>query len=306
MVALANTPGGYREEDVEFLQPLLGTVRQLVLARRGHAERQRSRLQLQATSALLADKSAALQVTLDSISQGLSKMDASGRVTVYNRRLLELLDLPESLLSSQPSHESVVRFQTERGDFGPNFELVEPAAREYIATHLVMSPESYWRRTRDGRTLEIRSRSLPGGGLVRTYTDVTPYIAAEQALRDERQRLEWVLEATGPGIWELDVVTGKLVFSDRWAALLGYRLQEIDPPTRETWLSLVHPDDLERAQTALQTHLRGGHRCTTATCACATGGGTGSGSTTVAGSTGATSTAHRCTCRARCWTSTCG
>ena len=260
MVGLANAPGGYSEDDVEFLQPLLGTVRQLVLARRGHAERQRSRLQLQATSALLADKTSALQVTLDSISQGLSKVNADGRVTIYNRRLLELLDLPEALLSSQPSHQLIVRYQTERGDFGEDLSLVEPAAREYIALHQVPTPEKYWRRTRDGRTLEVRSRTLPEGGMVRTYTDVTSYIEAEQALRDERQRLEWVLEATGPGIWELDVVSEMSMYSDRWAALLGYTLRELEPPTRETWRSLVHPDDLPRAESLLQAHLHGDTR----------------------------------------------
>ncbi|EWS64592.1 PAS fold protein [Hydrogenophaga sp. T4] len=41
MVGLANQPGGYSPTDVEFLQPLLGAVRQLVLAWRGHAERKR-------------------------------------------------------------------------------------------------------------------------------------------------------------------------------------------------------------------------------------------------------------------------
>jgi PAS domain S-box-containing protein len=257
MVGLSNAPGGYSEDDVEFLQPLLGTVRQLVMARRGHAERQRSRRQLQATSALLADKTSALQVTLDSISQGLSKVDADGRVTIYNRRLLELLDLPDELLSSQPPHQLIVRYQTERGDFGEDLSLVEPAARDYIALHQVPTPEKYWRRTRDGHTLEIRSRTLPEGGMVRTYTDVTSYIEAEQALRDERQRLEWVLEATGPGIWELDIVSEMSMYSDRWAALLGYTLRELEPPNRDTWRSLVHPDDIDRAQALLQAHLRG-------------------------------------------------
>lgn len=257
MVGLANAPGGYREDDVEFLQPLLGTVRQLVLARRGHAERQRSRRQLQATSALLADKTSALQVTLDSMSQGLSKVSAEGRVTIYNRRLLELLDLPDELMSSQPTHEFVVRYQTERGDFGDQLSLVEPKARDYVALHQVTAPDKYWRRTRDGRTLEIRTRNLPDGSLVRTYTDVTSYIEAEQALRDERQRLEWVLEATGPGIWELDIGSEMSMYSDRWAALLGYTLRELEPPTRDTWRSRVHPNDLPRAQALLQAHLRG-------------------------------------------------
>ena len=61
-------------------------------------------------------------------------MDAEGRIRVYNQRCLELLDLPESLLAQQPLVEEVVRFQTERGDFGPNFQLIEPMARKYVAS----------------------------------------------------------------------------------------------------------------------------------------------------------------------------
>ena len=257
MVGLSNAPGGYREEDVEFLQPLLGTVRQLVLARRGHAERQRSRQQLQATSALLADKTSALQVTLDSIAQGLSKMDPKGRVTVYNRRLLEMLDLPDALMSRQPMEQEVAAFQAARGDFGQDYTLVEPQARKHIEDDASPMPGRYMRRTPDGRALEIRTRPLPDGGMVRTYSDVTSYVEAEQALRDERQRLEWVLEATGPGIWELDIATGLTLYSDRWAALLGYTQRELEPPTRDTWRSLVHPEDLPRAEALLQVHLRG-------------------------------------------------
>lgn len=258
MVGLANAADGYREEDVEFLQPLLGTVRQLVLARRGHDERQRSRQQLQATSALLAEKTSALQVTLDTMSQGLSKMDAQGRVTVYNRRLLEMLDLPDELMSRQPTQDEVVAFQTARGDFGVDYGLVEPGARRYVEADAGPVPDRYMRRTSDGRALEIHNRPLPDGGMVRTYSDVTSYIEAEEALRDERQRLEWVLEATGPGIWELDITTGLTHYSDRWAGLLGYRLEELQPLTRETWQALVHPDDLGRAQSLLQAYLRGG------------------------------------------------
>lgn len=259
MVALANAPGGYRAEDEEFLQPLLGAVRELVLARRGRAERQRARLQLQATGALLTEKSSALQMTLDSISQGLAKVDAGGRVTIYNRRFLELLDLPDELMSSHPPQELVLRFQNQRGDFGPGMSLVEPAARSHVATAEMATsvPEKYWRRTREGRTLEIRTRLLPEGGMVRTYTDVTSYIQVEEALRDERQRLEWVLEATGPGIWELDVVAEMAMYSERWASLLGYTLRELDPPTRETWRALVHPEDLGRAEHELRAHLNG-------------------------------------------------
>ena len=83
MVGLANRPGGYSEEDVRLLQPMLGTVRQLVQAWRDELERQRTSEALKATTDLLREKSNVLEDTLESIDQGLAKMDgqwASRRV----------------------------------------------------------------------------------------------------------------------------------------------------------------------------------------------------------------------------------
>jgi PAS domain S-box-containing protein len=258
MVGLANQPGGYSEDDIEFLQPLLGAVRQLVMAWRGHADAQRTRAELETTSAQLAEKSNALQIALDSISQGLTRVDAQGRVTVYNHRMLELLDLPEALFKSRPHMDDVIQYQRERGDFGPGLAWVEPDLREFVGySPNQKTPEHYWRRTRDGRALEIRSRRLPDGGMVRTYADVTSYIEAQEALRGERQRLAWVLEATRPGIWETNLINHTLTVNERWAEMLGYTLAELQPVRYETWEALVHPDDLKRADDIRDRHLAG-------------------------------------------------
>ena len=258
MVGLANQPGGYSLQDVEFLQPLLGTVRQLVLAWRGHAERRRTLVELERTSRELAEKSETLQVTLESISQGLAKVDASGRILIFNQQALALLDLPEALMGSQPTHEEVVRFQCERGDFGADMDLFEPEARSFFKQPVGMvSPDNYWRKTPDGRTLEVRTRHLPDGGMVRTFSDVTSYIEAQEALREERQRLAWVLEATRPGIWESNLVTGEQRVDDRWAEMLGYTLQELAPIDHATWSSRVHPEDFPKAKRLREKHLNG-------------------------------------------------
>jgi PAS domain S-box-containing protein len=92
---------------------------------------------------------------------------------------------------------------------------------------------------------------------VRTYTDVSSYIEAEEALRAERQRLAWVLEATGPGIWEMNISSGEMTYSERWAELLGYSLDELQPTTTATWRKLVHPRDLDRAMRQLISHWAG-------------------------------------------------
>ena len=259
MVGLANQPEGYSEADIEFLQPLLGAVRQLVLAWRNLQERKRTRSQLEATSALLAEKSAALQATLDSISQGLTKVSADGQILFYNRRTLELLDLPDELMARRPTHEDMVKFQRERGDFGDQLQWIDPAARRYLEnqTAPVSLPDHYWRKTRDGRTLEIRSRQLPDGGVVRTFTDVTSYISTQEALREERQRLAWVLDATRPGIWETNLTERTLTINERWAEMVGHTLAELTPVTYDTWESRVHPDDLVKADAARDRHMKG-------------------------------------------------
>ena len=257
MVGLANRPEGFDNGVVEFLKPLLGTVRELVMASREHADRQRTREQLQATSALLVTKSAALQVILDSISQGLTMVDGEGRVRYYNKRMLELLNLPESVLQQEPLHVDLVKYQEARGDFGQDLALLPKGLVSYARRGLWPPPEKYVRRTRAGGMLEVVTRLLPEGGFVRTYTDVTPYFETQEALREERQRLQWVLEATRPGIWEIDLEKDSLILNDRWAEMLGYSLDELQPYTRYSLERLIHPEDLGRLQANRQAHFAG-------------------------------------------------
>ena len=258
LVGLANQPGGYSPQDVEFLQPLLSTVRQLVVAWRDDAERQRTLVELENASRALAEKSETLQATLDSISQGLTKIDATGRILVYNQRVVELLELPEALLRSQPTHQEVIQFQRERGDYGEDLQLVGPDIRSYLLQpEGNVTPAHYWRKTRSGRTLDIRTLNLPDGGVVRTFSDVTSYIEVQEALREERQRLAWVLEATRPGIWEVNLETGAFYTNERWAEILGHTLQELQPIDQATWRSRVHPEDLPRVTELGDKHLSG-------------------------------------------------
>ena len=210
MVGLANRPEGYSASDVQFLQPLLNTVGQLEMARRAELARSAVEAELERTSALLADKTRALEGTLASVSQGITNVDAEGRIRVYNRRYLELLDLPEALLATQPKVEEVVRFQTERGDFGAQFQLIEPAARNYVASEYsshggrLTMPDAYVRRTRSGRYIEVRTRALEQGGRVRTFTDVTDYLSTLEALRLSESRWRSLTHLSSDWYWEQD------------------------------------------------------------------------------------------------------
>jgi len=205
MVGLANQPGGFRQEDVDFLDPLCKTIGQLVQARRGEQQRQRALDELERTAALLAQRTDALKTTLDSVSQGIVMLDRDGRVTVHNRRVVELLDLPESLLAKQPTFDEVFQFQVARGDFGDNFELVDSSSRKSMSVgDLASQPGSYLRRTPTGRVLQVVTRHLPDGGVVRTYADVTEQQEVHRKLRDNELRFRSLTQLSSDWYWLQD------------------------------------------------------------------------------------------------------
>ena len=79
---------------------------------------------------------------------------------------------------------------------------------------------------------------------------------AEEAVRKSEARLRSVLEASTDAFWEWNVATGASFLSPRWAELLGYRLDELEPHVG-TWERLVHPEDAPRVMEELKAHLEG-------------------------------------------------
>lgn len=72
-----------------------------------------------------------------------------------------------------------------------------------------------------------------------------------------KDQYQFILEATGTGIWEWNVQSGETIFNEKWANIVGYTLEELQPVSIETWTRLTHPDDLHYAQEALQKHFAG-------------------------------------------------
>jgi PAS domain S-box-containing protein len=86
--------------------------------------------------------------------------------------------------------------------------------------------------------------------------DITERKRIERDLQESRERLHVALEGAQLGTFDWHIPTGELILNERWAAMLGYRLEKL-VPRYETWEGLVHPDDLELALHRVEEHLRG-------------------------------------------------
>jgi PAS domain S-box-containing protein len=166
------------------------TVLQLVIMAviiRHQTRLQRARDELRASEARFAQKSTLLEAAVENMSQGITMVDAERRIQVYNHRAVAMLGLPEDLVADHPLFDDVLRWQWEHGEFGNDGGNVETWLRDSLRAGGISGDSQSYERTRpDGRVLEVRSTPIEGGGMVRTFTDITERKQTEAVLRAAR------------------------------------------------------------------------------------------------------------------------
>jgi len=91
-------------------------------------------------------------------------------------------------------------------------------------------------------------------GDVTAMVDLNAQIKDELALKEEHLRL--AVTGSGVGLWDWSVPNGKVSYSATWMAMLGYVPGELSSHI-DTWVKLVHPDDLPRCQAEIAAHHQG-------------------------------------------------
>ncbi len=76
-------------------------------------------------------------------------------------------------------------------------------------------------------------------------------------LKSQKERLDLAITGTGAGLWDWELYPEKVTINHYWAEMIGYRLEELQPVTFQTWENLVHPADLQHAKTQIREHIAG-------------------------------------------------
>lgn len=207
----------------------------------------------------LAAKVARNEALWDSMADAALVIDGAGRLQLINRAGEELLGVEASRVRGRPirdllflRHADDARLPPHRlpdllgfGDApagGPTEALfiVRPDGSR-CAVEVSGHPVGEGQRGRDGVLVLIRDRSSER--------------RAWRALVESERRMELALEGGELGTWDWNVATGEVRFDERWAEMLGYRVDEL-APTIETWRELLHPDDRARTGPAIERHLQ--------------------------------------------------
>lgn len=79
---------------------------------------------------------------------------------------------------------------------------------------------------------------------------------AEFARGESEARWRYAIEGSGDGLWDWDLTSGKVFYSERWKSMLGFSDGDLRGHIDE-WGDLVHPDDKQRVLEAVEDHLAG-------------------------------------------------
>ncbi|MCH9051642.1 MAG: PAS-domain containing protein [Proteobacteria bacterium] len=200
--------------------------------------------ELKRAEAEIAGHSKLLEATFETMNQGITVFDADHRLVAFNRKFVDLFGFPPGFVCTGMPFEEIVRFNAERGEYGPGD--VEELVRERIIAgdRGEINPRE---RTRpDGTVISARRDPMPDGGHVTTYSDITARKRAEEALRASEQRLRDIAESSSDWFWEMDAELRFSYFSERYAEITGFDPKDRIGTTRNRFSSIS--DSAENAE----------------------------------------------------------
>src|SRR5580692_4461697 len=129
-----------------------------------------------------------LQTALDHVRQGIAVFDKDLNLVCWIRQFGEIFDLPDGLTRVGIALHEILRYVAQNGDEDEkNFDA---AIAERVAKYTSEVEPFLERFAERGLVIEVRSNHMPDGGLVTTFTDITPSVKAAEALERANATLE--------------------------------------------------------------------------------------------------------------------
>ncbi|MFC4157912.1 PAS domain S-box protein [Chitinimonas lacunae] len=192
---------------------------------------------------------------LESAAIGMALVGIDGRFMQVNAALVGIVGY-----SAEELYRLTVQDITHADDLDDDLKLLtelDAGLRDSYhmeKRYLHKSGHSVWVRLSVSAVRDMLGRPLY---YIAQSQDISEEKQTLALLQRERQRLANILEGTHVGTWEWNIQTGELRLDTRWANLVGYELEELEPVSIATWEQLAHPEDLDHMQAMLTQHRPG-------------------------------------------------
>ncbi len=148
-----------------------------------------------------------LQTALDHVRQGIAVFNTELHLVCWNRQFGEILDLPPQHTQLGTALDEILRFNAQRSN-GSEHNIAD-AVRDQLARYVAVGEPFLERFDERGLVVEVRANHMPDGGIVTTFTDITPSVQAAEELARANETLERRVHQRTEELTRLNVELGR-------------------------------------------------------------------------------------------------
>jgi PAS domain S-box-containing protein len=182
-----------------------------------------------------------LRDAVDSMFEGFVIYDGKDRLVMCNEAYRRMYPHSAPLMVPGVRYETLVRNSLATG----NYPDAAGREEEWIARFMEAHRNGYKEvetQLAGGKWVLVADRRMRNGCIAGLRLNITALKQAKEALRESEARLERAQEIAGIGSWELDVASGRYVWSKELYRIHGVSPDAIDPNV-DNVAARVHPDD---------------------------------------------------------------
>lgn len=211
-------------------------------ADRDHHKLQRS---LTISSQELFDRNTEMQAIFQTFPDAFFRIDHSGVILSHKiSKQNEDVDVPEKI-----SGENITKILGEEVS-----ERFVQAIAHTIEQKVLISIEFDQKRNNQVNTFEARFLPFPSKQIIVIIRNITPYKQVLQALQQEQERYTLAMQGANDGMWDWDLETNMVYYSERWKHMMGLNGEVGSSPN--DWFKRVHPADLNHLKVKIDSQLK--------------------------------------------------
>jgi PAS domain S-box-containing protein len=204
----------------------------------------------------LRELSFRLDFALEAPGIGVWDLDLETNRFIWDKRMYELYGIEEEDFPGTYEYWESIIFPDDHNQVVEQFRQCIQTGQDFDTQFRIIWPNG------NARCIKTHARAIAdeSGNFVRmvgTSCDITEQKLDEIALSEKTAQLSLILDSTGVGTWDWQVLSGQIVLNERWVEIIGHSLEEFDPASIDTWQSLMHQDDLPEFQRQLDEHFSG-------------------------------------------------